>query len=133
MLKNVFVNGTFDIIHIGHLRLLNYARSLGDVLHVAIDSDRRVTELKGPTRPINCAEERKELLINLKSVDFVHVFYTNAELEELIKNIAPDIMIVGSDWRGKRVIGSQFAKQVNFFERIDEYSTTKKIQYIVNR
>lgn len=133
MAKTVFVNGTFDILHIGHLELLNYAKSLGDRLFVAIDSDERVKQLKGATRPIHNAFERKKMLLNLKAVDEVEVFSTDNELEMWIKQISPSIMVVGSDWQNKKVIGSQFAKRLEFFRRIDEYSSTKTIENIINR
>ena len=133
MAKSVFVNGTFDVLHLGHLALLNYAKSLGDKLFVAIDSDERVRQLKGLTRPIYEAYQRKVMLLNLKAVDEVEIFSSNEELEMWIKQINPSIMVVGSDWRNKTVIGSQYAKRLEFFERIDEYSSTKTIQDIINR
>ena len=133
MVKSVFVNGTFDILHLGHLALLNYARSLGDKLFVAIDSDERVKQLKGPTRPIYDVFQRKTMLLNLKAVDEVEVFSSDEELEMLIKQIKPAIMVIGSDWRNKTIIGSQYAERLKFFERIDDYSSTKTISYIINR
>lgn len=126
----VVVNGTFDIIHPGHLALLNYAKSLGDFLIVAIDADERVKQLKGSSRPINNQYERKLLLENLKAVDQVQVFASNEELVDIIKNCA--IMVKGSDYKGKSVLGEAHC-QVIYFDRIDEYSSTKKIQSIINR
>lgn len=133
VMKKVFVNGTFDVLHPAHIMMLNYARSLGDVLHVAIDTDSRVKEKKGPTRPIFNQEERKFFLINLKAVDSVSFFSSDKELEDTIAAYAPDVMIVGSDWRGKPVIGSQFAKELQFYERIEKYSTTNTLQTIIDR
>ena len=130
---NIFVNGTFDILHRGHLELLNYAKSLGDFLLVGIDTDDRVKEKKGFTRPIYNQEERKFFLENLKSVDEVKFFSTDQELEGLIKSFQPDIMIVGSDWKGKPVIGSSYAGKLIFFDRIGDYATTKTIQSIIDR
>jgi rfaE bifunctional protein nucleotidyltransferase chain/domain len=133
-MKKVFVNGCFDCgLHRGHIELLNYAKSQGDILYVAIDSDARVKQLKGPTRPIHNQEDRKFLLENLKAVDRVLLFNTDEELTDLVKIIEPDIMVVGSDWKGKPVIGSQYAKELKFFDRIDGYSTTKIIQSIIDR
>ena len=129
----VFVNGTFDLLHRGHLELLNYAKSLGTRLYVGIDSDRRVKEKKGPSRPIYTQADRKFFLENLKSVDKVYYFDSDFELECLINMISPGIMIVGSDWRGKPVIGSQYAAKLIFFDRIGEYATTNTIQNIVER
>ena len=132
-MKKVFVNGTFDIIHRGHIELLNYAKSLGEFLYVGIDTDERVRQLKGHTRPVNSLEERMFMLQNLKAVDYVLDFSSDKALEGLAKIIKPDIMIVGSDYKNKRVIGSEYAKQLLFFDRIDEYSSTKIIQGIINR
>ena len=133
MVKSVFVNGTFDILHIGHIRLLNFAKTLGDYLFVAIDSDRRVTELKGPGRPINDVSQRREMLQALKAVDEVEIFDSADELTMWIKQIQPHIMVVGSDYRDRQVIGSEYAKQLIFYERIPEFSSTGKIQDIIDR
>lgn len=133
MAGSIFVNGTFDVLHPGHIRLLTYAKSLGIRLFVAIDSDRRVKELKGYNRPINSATERKEMLLALKPVDEVEIFDTNEELCMWIKQIRPHIMVVGSDYKDKDVIGREFAKHLIFYDRIPEYSTTSKIQDIANR
>jgi D-beta-D-heptose 7-phosphate kinase/D-beta-D-heptose 1-phosphate adenosyltransferase len=132
-MKKIFVNGTFDVLHRGHLELLNYAKSLGDYLVVGIDTDDRVKEKKGPTRPINSDQERSFMLMNLKSVDEVRFFSTDKELEDLIKSVKPDIMVVGSDWKGKSVIGSYYSAELQFFDRIDEYSSTRIIQSIIDR
>ena len=132
-MKRVFVNGTFDLLHRGHLELLNYAKSLGDRVYVAIDTDRRVSEKKGPTRPIYNQEERKFFLENLKSVDKVFFFDSDLELESIINFIQPDLMVVGSDWRGKSVIGSRYAAELIFFDRIGDYATTKTVQSIIDR
>lgn len=129
----IFVNGTFDLLHVGHLQLLNFAKSYGDYLIVAIDTDDRVREKKGPTRPIHNQDERSFFLRMLKPVDQVEMFSTDQELGELIKSFNPDIMIVGSDWKGKPVIGSQYAKRLIFFDRIGDYATTKTIQNIIDR
>lgn len=129
----IFVNGTFDILHRGHIELLNYAKSLGEYLLVGIDSDDRVKEKKGLTRPIHSQEERKFFLENLKAVDSVDIFSSDNELEGMIKSFKPDIMVVGSDWKDKSVIGSYYAANLIFFERIGDYSTTKTIQGIIDR
>ena len=130
-MKKVFVNGTFDILHLGHIALLDYAKSQGDVLTVGIDSDRRVKEKKGPSRPINNQFERAQMLLALKSVDEVFVFDTDEDLIELVSNC--DLMVKGSDYQGQSVIGETYCKQVIYFERINGYSTTEKIQHISNR
>jgi len=132
-MKKVFVNGTFDLLHLGHLQLLNFAKSHGDYLIVGIDTDDRVKEKKGPSRPVYNQEERAFFLKMLKPVDQVEMFSSDEELEALIKGFQPDIMIVGSDWKGKSVIGSYYASKLIFFDRIEEYATTKTIQSIIDR
>jgi len=129
----IFVNGTFDILHPGHIQLLNYAKSLGDSLTVGIDSDRRVREKKGPTRPVNSVGDRAYMLQNLKAVDYIVIFDSDEELERCIKTVKPDIMVVGSDWKDKSVIGSMYSAELRFFDRIDEYATTKTIESIIDR
>jgi len=94
-MKKIFVNGTFDLLHEGHIALINYAKTLGDELAIAIDSDERVKRLKGEDRPINTQQERSTLLINLKSVNDVYIFDTDEELEYLVS--IHDVMVKGSD------------------------------------
>ncbi len=129
----IFVNGTFDIVHRGHLEMINYARSLGDYLLVAIDTDSRVQELKGISRPINNQDDRKLLLHNLRSVDAVMLFDSDQELIDIIKEYKPDIMVKGSDYRNKTIIGFEHCKEIRFYDIVNGYSTTKKIQDIINR
>lgn len=130
--KKIIVNGTFDILHVGHIALLEYARSLGDQLLVCIDSDRRVKELKGDSRPINNQYDRTRMLCALRCVDMVWVFDTKERLIEQIKLYQPDIMVKGSDYKGKSVVGESLCKQVIYYDRT-EHSTTKTIQRIIDR
>jgi D-beta-D-heptose 7-phosphate kinase/D-beta-D-heptose 1-phosphate adenosyltransferase len=129
---NIFVNGTFDILHRGHIEMLEYAKSLGNYLLVCIDCDSRVKELKGPDRPINNQHDRAFMLQSLRCVDDVWIFSSDEELENIIENIRPDIMIKGSDYNGKPIIGSQFCKEIKFYEHTG-HSTTGLIQHITNR
>ena len=124
----VWVNGTFDVLHVGHLKLLEYAASLGE-LRVGIDSDKRVKELKGPDRPFNTTEDRKYFLESLKSVKEVVVFDSRQELIDLVKQYQPDYMVVGDDYKNQTVYGSEHAKELIFFEKIPAYSTTKILSY----
>lgn len=132
-MTKIFVNGTFDVLHPGHVQLLQYARSLGNHLLVAIDTDRRVRELKGPTRPWLNQDERKFMLESLKCVDIVWTFDSDEELEHLIQLAEPDIMVKGSDYINKPIVGEEFIPRIEFFKRIDEYSSTKAIQHLTSR
>lgn len=129
----VFVNGSFDVLHTGHLDLLNYAKSLGDHLLVAIDSDRRVSEKKGHDRPLNPQHIRVAVMSNLKAVDGVKIFDSDEELIDIIANYKPNIMVVGSDWRNKTIIGSQHAGNVEFYDRVNSESTTRTIENFIAR
>ena len=130
-MTKIFVNGTFDILHTGHLELLAYARSLGDFLYVGIDSDRRVKELKGLSRPINNQQERKTMLEALRYVDSVHIFDSDNDLRALIAGC--DIMVKGDDYQDQSIVGQEVCKQIIFFKKINGYSTTQKISDITNR
>lgn len=124
----VWVNGTFDVLHIGHIRLLEYAASLG-TLRVGVDTDERVKELKGEDRPFNNTKDRVDMLLALKSVNDVETFSTREEMIQLIKEYEPDYMVVGSDYIGQPVYGSEYAKELIFFDRIPQYSTTKILNF----
>jgi D-beta-D-heptose 7-phosphate kinase/D-beta-D-heptose 1-phosphate adenosyltransferase len=132
-MTTVIVNGTFDILHPGHIAMLNTARSLGNYLIVCIDTDRRVRELKGESRPINNQTDRKVMLQNLKCVDIVEFFDSEQELIEIIQLYRPSVMVKGSDYKGRSVIGKTFVPQVIYYDRIEQYSTTNTIQHIINR
>ena len=132
-MKTIFVNGTFDLLHPGHVSLLSWAKSLGDYLIVGIDTDDRVREKKGSTRPIYNQTDRGIMLVSLSAVDEVRYFDSDESLENLVKEVKPDIIVVGSDWKGKTIIGSYYAAELKFFDRIEEYATTKTIQCIIDR
>lgn len=129
----IFVNGSFDLLHTGHLDMLFYAKSLGKHLHVAIDSDERIKELKGNDRPVNPLHIRKAIMQSLKPVDSVSIFDTDEELINSIRSYSPDIMVKGSDWQGKKVIGEEYCGQIIFYERVNNESTTKIIQDFIDR
>lgn len=131
--RRVIVNGTFDILHRGHIEMLNYARSQGSYLLVAIDSDTLVKSLKGESRPVNNQEDRKFALGNLKCVDAVWVFDSQDELEHICKIYKPDLMIKGSDYIGKKITGSQYCNNIKFYPLVQNYSTSKIIEDINNR
>jgi len=131
--KRIFINGTFDLLHVGHLRLLNYARSLGDHLMVAIDSDARIREKKGESRPFNDVYERKTMLQNLKSVDEVQVFGNDIDLRNIIEAYKPHVIVKGSDHYSTSKLSRELCDEVIFYERFIDYSTTKKIQHLIGR
>ena len=123
----VFTNGCFDIIHRGHISYLNEAKSKGDILIVGLNSDASVKRLKGNERPINNQKDRKFLLENLKPVDQVIIFEQDTPYE-LIKEISPDILVKGGDWKIEDIIGSDIVLaqggKVETLSFIEGYSTT---------
>ena len=125
----VFTNGCFDILHVGHVKYLQVAKSFGDILIVGLNSDESVSRLKGPTRPVNIAEDRAYLLAALEAVDFV-VPFTEDTPYELIKMIAPDVLVKGGDYEGKPVVGTEFAGELKLVDFVDGKSTTQTIQKI---
>ncbi|MEY4334078.1 MAG: Synechococcus phage [Bacteroidota bacterium] len=128
----VWVNGTFDVLHLGHIRLLKYAASLGE-LRVGIDTDERIKLLKGETRPFNNLGERIEFLSALKFVKDIVTYTTDSELENHIKNYKPDIMVKGSDWKGGNIIGGKFVKDIVYIDMVEGKSTSKILSYENNR
>lgn len=127
----VWVNGTFDVLHRGHIELIKFASKFG-TLRVGIDYDERVQELKGPTRPVNLWGDRKFMMESITYVNSVVGFASDEELEDQIREWNPKYMIVGSDYKEKKVIGSHLVEQVLFFDKIDGFSTTKILEYDKN-
>ena len=124
----IWVNGCFDILHRGHYELFNYAKSLGSNLIVGVDSDEKVAQDKGPNRPYNKLEDRVYALESLRAIDKVYVFDNKDHLEWLIQTNKPDILVVGSDWKGKEIVGGKYAKKIVYFDRIGNYSTTNILE-----
>jgi len=120
----IWVNGCFDVLHRGHFELFKYAKSLGNELVVGIDTDFKVSQDKGPDRPYNNLSDRMFALQSIKYIDKVVSFNSRGELLSLITFYSPDILVIGSDWRGKDVVGCRIPKQILYFERISQYSTT---------
>lgn len=129
--KIVFTNGCFDLLHVGHVRYLQEARALGDVLVVGVNSDASVKRLKGPTRPVQVEADRAEILAALGAVDFT-VLFTEDTPENLIKKIRPDILVKGGDWQIDQIVGAPFVMsyggQVMSLQFVDGKSTTKLIE-----
>jgi glycerol-3-phosphate cytidylyltransferase len=120
---NVWVNGTFDILHRGHIELIKFASQFGK-LRVGIDSDDRVKKLKGDKRPFNTFENRAFFMENIKGVDSVVQFNSQEELEKRIIEWDADILIVGEEYKDKVVFGSEHVKSVIFFPKVGNFSTT---------
>jgi D-beta-D-heptose 7-phosphate kinase/D-beta-D-heptose 1-phosphate adenosyltransferase len=125
--KIVFTNGCFDILHAGHVKYLEEAKSYGDVLVLGLNSDASVKRLKGESRPINSVEDRAAVLAGLESIDFV-VEFTDDTPYELIKAVKPDILVKGGDYEGKEVVGSDIAKETRLVQFVDGKSTTRIIE-----
>jgi D-beta-D-heptose 7-phosphate kinase / D-beta-D-heptose 1-phosphate adenosyltransferase len=125
-----FTNGCFDLMHIGHVKYLQAAKKENRVLIVGLNSDKSVFRIKGPLRPIVPQKSRAAVLAALTSVDFVVIFNEDTPYE-LIKALAPDVLIKGADWKGKKVIGSDLVKGVEFIKYIDGFSTTNIINRIM--
>ena len=125
----VWVNGTFDIVHLGHVQLLKKAAELGDFLIVGLDGDKRVSELKGKERPINNLVSRITLLESIKYVDRVVAFDSDEQLETLIKTIRPAVMVIGEEYRDKRIIGSEYVGEIVYFPKMEGFSST----HIINK
>jgi D-glycero-beta-D-manno-heptose 1-phosphate adenylyltransferase len=134
--KLVFTNGCFDILHVGHIRYLNYARSLGDMLIVGINSDRSVREIKGDSRPIVPEQERAEVLAALACVDFVFIF-DNPTPKQVIEAIVPDILIKGADWAITEIVGRDTVEKaggvVLNVPLVEGSSTTDIIKKVLER
>ena len=127
--KIIWTNGCFDILHVGHIELFKYAKSLGTKLYVGIDSDEKVKIDKGNDRPFNKLSDRIKVLESIKYIDKVISFDSTEGLESLVEKYRPNVLIVGSDWRGKTVVGEEHAQHVRFFDRLDGYSTTNILEW----
>ena len=127
--KVVLCHGVFDILHIGHIKHFESAKQNGDILIVGLNSDKSVTNLKGIGRPINSQKDRIIMLTALESVDYVVIFEEDTP-HKLIEVLKPDILVKGSDYKGKNVIGEDIVKEVRLIEFVKNKSTTKLINKI---
>jgi len=127
--KIVFTNGCFDLLHAGHVRYLEVAKSFGDILILGLNSDRSVTELKGEGRPINVQIDRAYILAALEAVDYVVIFDEDTPYD-LIQAVKPHILVKGGDYEGKEVIGQDIAHELKLVQFVDGKSTTKTIEKI---
>ena len=127
----VFTNGCFDILHIGHIKYLEEAKSFGDILILGLNSDTSVRKIKGNDRPINSQNERAYIISALDLVDYVVIFNEETPFD-LIKNINPDILVKGGDYEGTKIEGQDIVKEFKIVKFIDGISTSKIIEKIKN-
>ncbi len=127
--KIIFTNGCFDILHAGHVRYLETAKSYGDVLILGLNSDRSVTALKGKGRPINMQIDRAYILAALEAVDYVVIFDEDTPYD-LIKAIKPNVLVKGGDYEGKDIVGQDIADELKLVQFVDGKSTTQTIEKI---
>ena len=129
--KIVFTNGCFDILHVGHVKYLEEAKSLGDILIVGLNSDSSVRRLKGEKRPINNETDRAYILAGLQAVDYIVIFEEDTPYR-LIEYLKPDILVKGGDYRGKEIVGADLVDEVKLIEFVKEKSTSKTIEKILS-
>lgn len=123
-MKRIWINGCFDVLHYGHFKLIDYAKSLG-TLTIGIDSDKRIKEMKGDDRPFHTEEQRVFNLLQIRDVDSIVVFDSDDTLRNHLQTYQPDIFVIGSDYIDKPIIGGEFAKEIKFFNKLGGLSTTK--------
>ena len=128
----VFTNGCFDLLHIGHVSLFKKAKSLGDILIVAINSDKSLAGLKGPKRPLVCQKDRTKILAALSYIDYVVVFGEQTPYK-LLSKLKPDILVKGGDYKIEDIVGREFVKKVYRYPLVKGKSTTNLIKLIVER
>ena len=120
----IWINGCFDVLHHGHFQLIAYAKSLGDTLTIGIDSDRRVKESKGGGRPFHNQKQRIYNLFQISGVKGIVVFDSDKELSDAIKEYQPDIFVIGEEYKDKGIIGRKHAKKIEYFPKVEGFSTT---------
>lgn len=128
----VFTNGCFDLLHVGHLRVLEACREHGDILVVGLNADGSVKRLKGSLRPLQPLRERAELLAALRPVDYVTYFSEDTPLR-LIRRLRPDVLVKGGDWAGTRIVGREFVRKVVRVPLVRGRSTTGTIETVLKR
>ena len=121
----IWMNGCFDVLHYGHFKLIDYAKSFNGKLVIGIDSDERVKYLKGMSRPFHTQEQRRFNLMQISGVDGVVTFDSEDELRKQIELYSPDIFVIGDEYMYKPIIGGEYANEIKFYTKIDGLSTTK--------
>lgn len=120
----VWINGCFDVLHYGHFKLIDYAKSFGGQLRIGIDSDRRVKESKGDSRPFHNQNQRIFNLLQIEGICDIIVFDSDKELSNAIKNYQPDIFVIGEEYKDRKIIGRNHAKRIEYFPKVGGFSTT---------
>jgi D-beta-D-heptose 7-phosphate kinase/D-beta-D-heptose 1-phosphate adenosyltransferase len=115
-------------MHIGHIKLLEHASSLG-IVRVGLDTDDRIQQKKGPNRPVNTLQDRIDFMKSIKYVDSVVSFSSNKELEQRIQEWDADIMVIGDDYEYHEIIGNHLVNTISFFDKIENKSTTKILNH----
>ena len=125
----VWLNGTFDVLHYGHIHLFQHAKNLypNTIVRVGLDTDERIRQMKGSTRPINTLSHRTKFLQSIRYIDEVVTFATDDELREQIRVFNPHIMVIGDDYRERTIIGEEYIPRVVYVERYGGLSSTKII------
>ena len=124
----VWVNGSFDVLHMGHIKLLEYASQFG-IVKVGLDTDDRIREKKGKDRPFNNLKDRMDFIQSIRYVESVVFFGSDDELRQRIREYEPDVMVIGGEYKYKEIIGVEHVPRIEFFEKIDGYSSTKILNH----
>ncbi len=128
--KVVFTNGCFDIIHVGHIRYLNDAKTLGDILVIGLNTDNSISKIK-PGRPVVPETQRAEVLAALSMVDYITLFDEDTPYK-LIKELKPDVLVKGADWKSEDIVGGDLVKEVYTLPFVEGVSTSEIIKKIQN-
>ena len=123
----VWLNGCFDVLHLGHIKLFQRARQMGMKVIVGIDTDERITSAKGEGRPVNNLKDRMEFLRSIKYIDEVWEFSTDKDLNKLIKHFTPRYMLIGEEYKDKEIIGSEWFKEIIYVPHYQELSSSNII------
>ena len=128
--KRVWLNGTFDVVHLGHIKLFQHAKTLypTSIVCVGVDTDKRIRQLKGPNRPLNPLLFRVEFLKAIRFIDQVVTFSTDSDLRNKIALFNPDVMLIGDDYRNRTIVGEELIPRIEYVERFDGLSTTSLIE-----
>jgi len=124
---NIWINGCFDVLHMGHIKLFRRARQMGMRVIVGIDTDERIRQAKGENRPVNDLHNRIDFLRSIKYIDMIHSFGTDEELSNIIKDYLPRYMLIGDDYKDKEIIGSEWVKEIIYVSRYQGLSSSSII------